>query len=187
MNINDFKSYLHDIDGSCFGKQKLLSESKIQPKSGTIVSLPTKRLQVSTHVPLTIAESSVHGVGVFATKNIPANTSVCLYMESMQTGYNDYIRTDVARLTNHSTSPNVVMEKSSNDDLHITTSNGIRKGEEVFVNYFEVSEAAQPRNILKDTFIRLMPSINEDTLQDPEGIDFYADLEYLSQLENDTP
>jgi len=170
------------------GKPKKWTELEplLTPKiiSTSIRLLKLPKLRDSYDPLLTIKESNIHGMGVFVTEDTPVNTPISLYLQSLQTEHNDYVRTDVARLTNHSTNPNVKLQEH-NGDLYITTSKDILEGDELLIDYFEVAKIAQPRTILKDSFVRLCPEIDEEILQDPPGIDFYKDLEYLAQLEID--
>jgi len=125
-------------------------------------------------------ESSVHGMGVFITENTPAHAPIGLYLQSLRTGYNDWIRSDIARLINHSTTPNLNVQEH-NGDLYVVANRNIEKDEEIFTNYFEVAEIAQPREIVKDSFVRLYPEIDEQHLVDMD-IEFYEDLENLKSV-----
>ena len=125
-------------------------------------------------------ESSVHGMGVFITENTPAHAPIGLYLQSLRTGYNDWIRSDIARLINHSTTPNLNVQEH-NGDLYVVANRNIEKDEELFTNYFEVAEIAQPREIVKDSFVRLYPEIDEQHLVDMD-IEFYEDLENLKSV-----
>jgi len=125
-------------------------------------------------------ESSVHGMGVFITENTPAHAPIGLYLQSLRTGYNDWIRSDIARLINHSTTPNLNMQEH-NGDLYVVANRNIEKDEELFTNYFEVAEIAKPREIVKDSFVRLYPEIDEQHLVDMD-IEFYEDLENLKSV-----
>ena len=122
-------------------------------------------------------ESNVHGMGVFITENTLAHTPIGLYLQSLRTGHNDWIRSDIARLINHSTTPNLDI-KEYNGDLHVVANRNIEKDEELFTNYFEVAKIAQPREIVKDSFVRLYPEIDESCLRDTD-IEFYEDLNNL--------
>jgi len=129
---------------------------------------------------LEFKESSVHGMGVFIAEDTPAYSPIGLYLQSLRTGHNDWIRSDIARLINHSTTPNLNMQER-NGDLYVITNRHVQKGEEIFTNYFEVAEIAQPREIVKDSFVRLYPEIDEQHLVDVD-IEFYEDLENLKNV-----
>ena len=68
-----------------------------------------------------------------------------------------------------------------NGDLYAVANRNIEKDEELFTNYFEVAEIAQPREIVKDSFVRLYPEIDESYLVDT-GIQFYEDLKNLKNV-----
>ena len=125
-------------------------------------------------------ESSVHGMGVFITENTPVHAPIGLYLQSLRTGHNDWIRSDIARLINHSTTPNLNVQEH-NGDLYVVANRNIEKDEELFTNYFEVAKIAQPREIVKDSFVRLYPEIDESHLVDMD-IEFYEDLKNLKTV-----
>jgi len=129
---------------------------------------------------LTVKESSVHGMGIFTKEDIFSGKNISLYLSSLSTEHNDYIRTDIARLINHSTTPNCKLE-SINGDYYIFANRDILEGEELYTNYFDVLQIAQPREILRDSFIRTCPEIKEELLIDTD-INFYDEIEKLRQL-----
>jgi hypothetical protein len=61
------------------------------------------------------------------------------------------------------------------------TNRNIERGEELFTNYFEVAEVAQPREIVKDMFVRICPEIEESHLVDVD-ISFDEDLNNLRDM-----
>ena len=129
---------------------------------------------------LEFKNSNTHGIGVFTIKEIKSDESICLFLQSLQTEHNDYIRSDVARLINHSTTPNLNIQKQDSD-VYVVSNKDIQEGEELFINYFDVLEIVQPRVILKDSFIRLYPHIDSDLLKDT-GPEFREELELLRKL-----
>tara|TARA_R110000782_G_scaffold160670_1_gene252750 strand:+ start:168 stop:476 length:309 start_codon:yes stop_codon:yes gene_type:complete len=94
-----------------------------------------------TYVPLpdclTLKQSKVHGLGLFATKNIPDNTELGLSHLIIK---GSLFRTPLGGFYNHSVRPNCIKYEKNNLDQKITyyylrTIRNISAGEEVTVTY----------------------------------------------------
>lgn len=85
-------------------------------------------------------ESSVHGLGSFATRDIKAGEELSLYYLNLLEDIPSYQRTDFCRWTNHShINENVsLIENDGNFTAHAFKE--IKEGEELFIDYFYVLE-----------------------------------------------
>jgi SET domain-containing protein len=82
---------------------------------------------------LTIKESSIHGLGLFATAYIPKFTNL-----GVSHYYNNFlIRTPLGGFINHSENINANIINSINHPSrhYLITLNNINKGEEILINY----------------------------------------------------
>ena len=85
---------------------------------------------------LTIKESNIEGLGLFATKDIKKNTN--LGMMHYITEFSEIIRTPLGRFINHSNKPNCIKEKENliyEERTYLITNRLIKKGEELTVKY----------------------------------------------------
>lgn len=83
---------------------------------------------------LTIQNSSIEGLGLFATEPIPANTNLGVSHVHHIDYEDSYIRTPLGGFINHSEEPNCdIIYKV--DDLYIETIIDIKKGEELTLKY----------------------------------------------------
>ena len=83
---------------------------------------------------LTIKDSIVHGLGLFAKQEIVKGISLGtthVYNENFD---NNYIRTPLGGFINHSDNANAQLIKL-NDTLMLATTRFIKKGEEIFTTY----------------------------------------------------
>lgn len=81
---------------------------------------------------LTIKESSIEGLGLFATEDIPKGTN--LGRSHVQL-YTEIIRTPVGAFYNHSDEPNAVKQPVGKTKWNLVTKRDIKAGEEITVNY----------------------------------------------------
>jgi len=85
---------------------------------------------------LTIQESDIEGLGLFATKDIKKNTN--LGMMHYISEYSEVIRTPLGGFINHSNKPNCIKEKEDliyEERVYLITDRLIKKGEELTVKY----------------------------------------------------
>lgn len=85
---------------------------------------------------LTIQESDIEGLGLFATKDIKKNTN--LGMMHYISEYSEVIRTPLGGFINHSNKPNCIKEKEDliyEERTYLITNRLIKKGEELTVKY----------------------------------------------------
>lgn len=85
---------------------------------------------------LTIKESDIEGLGLFATKDIKKNTN--LGMMHYITEFSEVIRTPLGGFINHSNKPNCIKEKEDliyEERTYLITNRLIKKGEELTVKY----------------------------------------------------
>jgi len=122
--------------------------------------------------------SKVHGTGAFSTKDVPKGTEIGLFLQKVDDDpHRTYVRSDLCRLLNHSSSPNVDIVMKD-DDAYVISNKPIKRGEEIFVNYKDVMGTVKPEEIKKNQFVRLYPNITKDKLEDSDG-DFQSDLKLL--------
>jgi SET domain-containing protein len=85
---------------------------------------------------LTIQESDIEGLGLFATKDIKKNTN--LGMMHYISEFSEVIRTPLGGFINHSNKPNCIKEKEDliyEERVYLITNRLIKKGEELTVKY----------------------------------------------------
>ena len=85
---------------------------------------------------LTIKESNIEGLGLFATKDIKKNIN--LGMMHYITEFSEIIRTPLGGFINHSNKPNCIKEKEDliyEERTYLITNRLIKKGEELTVKY----------------------------------------------------
>ena len=108
------------------------------------------------HNSLTIKNSSIHGLGIFATQDIPSNSDLGISHIKNTAGHfeNNYIRTPLGGFINHSDEPNCIkyqpfvlaspLIESGYEPAYysIKTLRLIEKGEEltVFYTFYKVTE-----------------------------------------------
>ena len=83
---------------------------------------------------LTIKDSSVHGLGLFATQDIVKGVELGITHVYNDKFENNYIRTPLGGFINHSDNPNAQL-LSVGDVMRLTTIKFIKKGDELFTKY----------------------------------------------------
>ena len=83
---------------------------------------------------LTISQSKIDGLGLFATKDIPEGTNLGITHIFDSKFENNYIRTPLGGFFNHSLSPNCKIVEFDRY-LNLKTIKRIRKGEELTAVY----------------------------------------------------
>ena len=83
---------------------------------------------------LTVRDSKIHGLGVFATEDIPKDTILGMTHVKVR---KMIVRTPLGGLYNHSNNPNCVKFQPTNDNsvFFLTSLKDIKKGEEITVQY----------------------------------------------------
>tara|TARA_R100000008_G_C3587237_1_gene173452 strand:+ start:20 stop:4243 length:4224 start_codon:yes stop_codon:yes gene_type:complete len=93
-------------------------------------------------------DSSTHGLGSFAKKEIKENEMVSLYYLNLLNENENapqYQRTDFCRFTNHSQHiPNIVLIEKEDGNFYTYAMRDIQEGEELLINYFNVFESILP-------------------------------------------
>lgn len=88
---------------------------------------------------LTIKESPIHGLGVFAVSNIAPGVNLGLshiFLADAELPEHRVIRTPLGGFINHSSDPNCVkLINSTNDRWEIYTARAIDPGEELTIEY----------------------------------------------------
>jgi len=89
---------------------------------------------------LTIRESHIHGLGLFATKPIKAKTVLGVSHKFDERFQNNYIRTPLGGFINHSNDPNLVLIENEAEGLlkdlkYVRTIRDIQAGEELTLKY----------------------------------------------------
>jgi SET domain-containing protein len=83
---------------------------------------------------LTIKDSSVHGLGLFATQDIAKGIELGITHVYDDKFENNYIRTPLGGFINHSDEPNAQLISVGNM-MRLTTIKFIKKGDELFTKY----------------------------------------------------
>ena len=85
---------------------------------------------------LTIRNSGIEGLGLFATEKIEQGTNFGVCHIPNEDYENGYIRTPLGGFINHSDNPNVVKMEIINDQrYHLIATREIDEGEEITVKY----------------------------------------------------
>ena len=86
---------------------------------------------------LTIKQSTIHGLGLFASKRIPQGTNlgVSHFKEESGEFENNYIRTPLGGFINHADTPNCKKLGEGNRIISLITLCDIEEGEELTVHY----------------------------------------------------
>ena len=90
---------------------------------------------------LEIQKSPIHGVGVFATENIPADTD--LGPAQILTPVGSYDVTKLGRYHNHSYQPSCYNDWD-NEERHLYSARDLEPGDEITVDYTRQSDLEQP-------------------------------------------
>jgi SET domain-containing protein len=85
---------------------------------------------------VTIKKSKLHGLGLFATKDIPAGFDLGISHVADERFPSGWIRTPLGGFLNHSPNPNATSTKNKGV-YHFVTRRAIRAGEELTDNYSE--------------------------------------------------
>ena len=92
--------------------------------------------------------SSIHGMGTFANKDIKMGERVSLYYYNLlreNKNIPEYQRTDFCRFTNHSRyKPNVELKENNDGNFYAIAIKNITKGGEALIDYFKVFEVTIP-------------------------------------------
>ena len=86
---------------------------------------------------LTIKQSTIHGLGLFASKRIPQGTNlgVSHFKEESGEFENNYTRTPLGGFINHAETPNCKKLGEGNRNMSLITIRDIEEGEELIVRY----------------------------------------------------
>jgi hypothetical protein len=94
---------------------------------------------VHTYRPLpkevTIKQSGIEGLGLFAVKDIRPYTDLGLTHIPNEEYENGYIRTPLGGFVNHSDNPNCKVVEQTNGNYHLVTNTHIYKGDELTLTY----------------------------------------------------
>lgn len=98
-----------------------------------------KKFASNTYRPLpnylTIKKSNIDGLGLFATKDIPANTSIGETHFKIRTNNKGWIRTPLGGFINHAEEPNSKIESVGDFKRCLSTKIDVAKGTEITVFY----------------------------------------------------
>ena len=86
---------------------------------------------------LTIKQSTIHGLGLFASKRIPQGTNLGVSHFKVESGEfeNNYIWTPLGGFINHAETPNCKKLGEGNRVMSLITIRDIEEGEELIVRY----------------------------------------------------
>ena len=100
-------------------------------------------METSSYTPLpdcvTIKPSTVHGLGLFATQDIPAGTVLGTSHYFIK-GWDTVIRTPLGGFYNHSENPNCKTDVNGDFD-NLVVIKDISKGEELLAKYGKINNA----------------------------------------------
>ena len=116
---------------------KNLFDKTLDRDSGWELGDPTNPLEL--HDPnYKFKDSSLHGKGSFASKDIKEDEVVGLYLMNLLEEEVAYQRTDFCRLTNHSHKNQNVRMEEIDDNLYAVAIRDIKEDEEILMDYFTV-------------------------------------------------
>ena len=122
--------------------------------------------------------SDVQGTGAFSSRDIPKGNQIGLFLRKVEDNpHRTFVRSDLCRLMNHSSSPNADLVIKG-DDAYVVSNKPIKKDEEIFVNYNDIMNKVQADEIKKNEFVRLYPDVSMERLED-DNEDFYDDLKSM--------
>tara|TARA_R100001082_G_scaffold110048_1_gene88750 strand:+ start:7994 stop:8422 length:429 start_codon:yes stop_codon:yes gene_type:complete len=122
--------------------------------------------------------SDVQGTGAFSSRDIPKGNQIGLFLRKVEDNpHRTFVRSDLCRLMNHSSSPNADLVMKG-DDAYVVSNKPIKKDEEIFVNYNDIMDKVQADEIKKNEFVRLYPDLERERLED-DNEDFYDDLKSM--------
>jgi hypothetical protein len=104
-----------------------------QSTMNAIVSIESDLIDMPEGHDVELKESSVHGIGMFATRTFFAGEVIC-------PGRLDGKRTPAGRFINHSPNANVMPYKFG-DDLYVLALKDVGVGNELFIDYRDVMHA----------------------------------------------
>ena len=96
---------------------------------------------------VTVRESQIHGLGLFATKDIKSGSTLGISHIREKSGEfeNDYIRTPLGGFINHSADPNCYKANMGERIISLVTLRDIKKGDELTVFYTLYSIASKSK------------------------------------------
>jgi len=101
--------------------------------------------------------SSVHGLGIFAKKDITEGEEISLYYLNLLDLLEDtpsYQRTDFARFVNHSYINENISLLENDGNFYAHAVNNIKEGEELFIDYFKVISPLNPIGVVINEVLR---------------------------------
>ena len=84
---------------------------------------------------VTIQQSPIHGLGLFATQSIPADYTLGISHVKMHPAEREFIRTPLGGFINHSDTPNCIKGGDGSCMVMLKTLREIAEGEELTVRY----------------------------------------------------
>ena len=160
-----------DTSPEQFKKDGVNEEYKKKKVRRKMLTFTEQTENTNQEIPYEFKNSSVHGLGSFATKEINENEQIALYYLNLLNENENapqYQRTDFCRLTNHSQHiPNVSLVENKDGNFYTYAIRDIQEGEELLIDYFRVFES-------------ILPAIKEEGEVIPEVLrwtDGYEDLE----------
>lgn len=106
---------------------------------------------------LTIKDSQIHGLGVFATKSIPGGTVFVGY-PTHRYEENDCLRLNFGGFINHSRTPNAtIVPNGCNDTGYLQIIAPVAPGEEITVDYATVRCGKDYVNLIEPIEAKVIP------------------------------
>ena len=137
-------------------------------------------------------DSSIHGIGSFATKDIQEGSCVSLFLLNILNEESPkFQRTDFCRLTNHSQHiPNLIIMEKENGNFFAYASKDIQEGEEFIINYFNVAEQIFPilgeNGQIIEEVLKWTPGYEDFEFSEEIFDDFISELIRLDSLNEST-
>ena len=124
------------------------------------------------------AESSIDGLGSFASVDIPENDVVFLFLKNTTVNeYRSFDRTDFCRLTNHSKTPNMDLS-FIDDDVYAISNREIKENEELSINYEDLFSLIAIKNAagINEKVLRITPGFEHIEIEDDTHKDLIDEI-----------
>jgi hypothetical protein len=130
------------------------------------------------------AESSLHGVGSFASEDIPENDLVFLFLKrNHMTETPSFDRTDFCRLTNHSYDPNLHLEIIG-EDIFAVSLRQISEDEELTIDYEDALDlvAIRQNAAINEKVLKITPGFENLNIEDDTDKNLIDEIKILRKV-----
>ena len=130
------------------------------------------------------AESDLHGLGSFASEDIPENDLVFLFLKrNYMTETPSFDRTDFCRFTNHSYDPNLTLQMIGEDVFAVSVKQ-ITQNEEFTIDYEDALNliAVQQNAAINEKVLRITPGFENLNIEDDTDKNLIDEIKILRKV-----